>query len=855
MNGKNVNPETLEIPTVQSLRKKYGRPSGVFDEMCEEPEGLRSHWRQVLSTLEALGMEELERRQENAKRLIRENGVTYNIYGDPQGAERPLELDIIPLPLADTEWRELEKGLTQRALLFNLILADLYGKQRSLKEGLLPPELVFGNPGFLRPCHGVPVPCNTYLHLYAADLARAPNGQWCVLADRTQAPSGAGYALENRIVLSRVFPDLYRASQVRRLATFFRTEREMLLGLATQNKENPRIVLLTPGPYNETYFEHVYLARYLGLTLVEGGDLMVRDRHVYLKTLDGLQSVDVILRRVDDNFCDPIEFLGESFLGVAGLLEAVRAGTVAVANTLGSGVIETPALIPFLPSLCRFFLDGDLKIPSIPTRWCGSDPDLNRLMDHIDEFVIKPAYPGNGMEPIFCATLPGTEKSRLMARLRARPTQFVSQEKLALSTAPVWSPSGLQPRPMVLRANLTRAGESYQVLPGGLTRVSSSVDTLVVSMQKGGGSKDTWVLSEDPVDSFSLLSLSNQPVHLRHSARDLPSRVADNLFWLGRYAERSEGEARLLRTTLDRLIEDSRIFTQNQLHFLLRMVATFWPLDPEFYSRTKADAFKALEQELICSIFDEKKPNSLQATLNELHRVAGSVRDRLSFDTVRILNQLVSRPKSRASLKITETMPVLNRWIYALAAFRGMERENMTRSQGWHFLHIGRRLERALYLIRLLRCLLVDLDADGRPILEMLLDILDSSMTYRSRYFATIEYAPVLDLLLLDGSNPRSLAYQLSSLSEHFQQMGGANSASKVGPEVPIIEDARGLLQLNSIEALSFSDEGRRRVKLDDLLASLGNSLYVISNLITQRYFSHAKVTQQMSSLSGGRLG
>ncbi len=854
MTGKNVNPEALEIPAHQGLLKKYPRPSGVFDEMCEEPEVLRVHWGRVIRTLEALGLEELERRQQNAKRLIRENGVTYNIYGDPQGTERPLELDIIPLPLADTEWRTLEKGLTQRAFLFNLILADLYGEQRILKNGLLPPELVFGNPGFLRPCQGVPVPNNIYLHLYAADLARAPNGQWCVLADRTQAPSGAGYALENRIVLSRVFPDLFRDSQVRRLATFFRAEREMLWGLATLNKENPRIVLLTPGPYNETYFEHVYLARYLGLTLVEGGDLMVRDRHVYLKTLDGLQPIDVILRRVDDNFCDPLEFLGESFLGVAGLLEAVRAGTVAVANTLGSGVIETPALIPFLPSLCRYFLDEELKIPSIATGWCGSSPDLNRVLDHLDEFVIKPANPGNGMEPIFCASLPGMEKSRLMARLRARPTQFVSQEKLALSTAPVWSSSGLEPRPMVLRANLTRAGDTYQVLPGGLTRISSSPSTLVVSMQKGGGSKDTWVLSEEPVEPFSLLNLSNQPVQLKRSTRDLPSRVADNLFWLGRYAERSEGEARLLRTVLDRLIEESRILTRNQLDLSLRMVASLWPINWGLYSRPDADALKALEDELICFIFDEKKPYSLQATLNELHRVAGSVRDRLSFDTVRILNQLVSRPKSRSSLQITETLPVLNRWIYALAAFRGMERENMTRGQGWHFLHIGRRLERALYLIRLLRGLLVDLDPDGRPILEMVLDVVDSSMTYRSRYFATLELAPVLDLLLLDESNPRSLAYQLNSLAEHFRQLRGESLSGEAGPEVKIIEDAQGLLHSNSIEVLSLCDEGRRRVQLENLLLSLGNSLYSISNLIIQRYFSHAKVTQQMSSFSKGHI-
>ncbi|MFN8009676.1 MAG: circularly permuted type 2 ATP-grasp protein, partial [Terriglobia bacterium] len=602
--------------------------------------------------------------------------------------------------------------MQQRASLLNRILADLYGNQQILREGLIPPELVYSNPGFLRPCHGVSVPHDVFLHLYAADLARGPDGQWRVLADRTQAPSGAGYTLENRIVLSRVFPDLFRESQVRRLATFFRDQREMLMGLASARHELPRIVLLTPGPYNETYFEHVYLARYLGLTLVEGADLMVRDRRVYLKTLDGLQPVDVILRRVDDQFCDPLEFLSESFLGVSGLMEAVRAGTVAVVNALGSGVIETPALLPFLPKLCRHFLNQDLKIPSMPTLWCLSEDSPDLILGKSERFVIKPAFPGAGMEPVFLATLSEAEQSRWITRLRAQPTRYVIQETLVLSRAPIWGPGGLEPRPMVLRANLTWTADSYQVLPGGLTRFSNSPETTVVSMQRGGGSKDTWVLSEKPVEPFSLLNPSGQPVQLKRSAGDLPSRVADNLFWLGRYAERSEGETRLLRSILDRLVDVSRHVSPEQVHLFFRLVSRLWYLDAEILLHGEAIALKNLEQELLGTIFDEKKPFSLQSTLQELHRVAGSVRDRLSFDTVRILNQLASRPKSRASLQITESISVLNRWIFAFAAFRGMERENMTRGQGWHFLHMGRRLERALYLTRLFRSLMVTADSD-----------------------------------------------------------------------------------------------------------------------------------------------
>ena len=473
--------------------------------------------------------------------------------------DRPWNLDAIPLMIPPSEWSQLEAGLIQRARLLNLILADLYGPQQLLRGGQIPPALVFANPGFWRPCHGVRVSGNTYLHLLAVDLARGPDGEWWVISDRTQAPSGAGYSLENRIVMAETFPDLFREFQVKRLASFFRSFRDTLLRLSPVTRDNPRVVLLTPGPFNETYFEHSYLARYLGFTLVQGGDLTVRDSRVFLKTLEGLKPVDVILRRVDDSFCDPIELRSDSFLGVAGLVEAVRAGNVTVANALGSGLIETSAFMPFFPGLSRRMLGEDLKLPSVATWWCGQPEALRYVLDNLDFLVIKPAFPSKGMEPVFGGKLGADERSRLIARIRESPHEFAGQELLNLSTVPVWSEEhGLTPRRVVLRVYLAAAGDSWVVMPGGLARVSPSIDTPVVSMQRGGGSKDTWVLSDGPVDTFSLQRPRDVPVELnRGVVSDLPSRAADHIFWLGRYAERSEHLARVLRCILIRLTGES----------------------------------------------------------------------------------------------------------------------------------------------------------------------------------------------------------------------------------------------------------------------------------------------------------
>ena len=820
--------------------------------MSVAPGVLRPHWDTFINSLSALGDRELGRRWQTARQRIRENGVTYNVYGDPLGMDRPWNLDSIPLMIPPSEWSQLEAGLIQRARLLNLILADLYGPQQLLRGGLLPPALVFANPGFWRPCHGVRVSGDTYLHLLGVDLARGPDGEWWVISDRTQAPSGAGYSLENRIVMAETFPDLFREFQVKRLASFFRSFRDTLLRLSPVAGDNPRVVLLTPGPFNETYFEHSYLARYLGFRLVQGGDLTVRDSRVFLKTLEGLKQVDVILRRVDDSFCDPIELRSDSHLGVAGLVEAVRAGNVTVANALGSGLIETSAFMPFFPGLSRRMLGEDLKLPTAATWWCGQPKALRYVLDNLDFLVIKPAFPSKGMEPVFGGKLGADERSRLITRITENPHEFAGQELLNLSTVPVWSEEhGLTPRRVVLRVYLAAEGDSWIVIPGGLARVSPSIDTPVVSMQRGGGSKDTWVLSQGPVDTFSLQQPRDVPLNLsRGVVSDLPSRAADHVFWLGRYAERGEHLARMLRCILIRLTgqvgaaDGSEWESLMKLHDCLESPHTRLSKDEP---QGHPDPLRDLEEEILSRIFEEQRGDSLTATLNRAGRSAAQVRDRLPSDLLRVVSQFgsLTRRADDAAwgyVSVVDALAVLNGCIGMLAALRGIEMENMTRGPGWHFLSIGRRLERSIHLVKLFRTVIVPLSPQTWPALEMILEVADSSVTYRSRYFTILQPAPVLDLLMNEEVNPRSLAFQAKDLSEHCRSLSSMPS----GAGWPIIkqqrvEEAASDLFLADVRMLCEPDKGGPRERLDELLAGLDAALPAFSNAITHAYFSHAE--------------
>jgi uncharacterized circularly permuted ATP-grasp superfamily protein/uncharacterized alpha-E superfamily protein len=815
---------------------RYG---DAYDELSADGVNPRAHWAHLMESLRAIGPEELGRRCLRAERRIRENGITYNIYSDPLGANRPWEIDIVPFLIAADEWRYIEQGIIQRARLLSLILEDLYGSQSLLTSGHFPAELLYANPAFLRPLVGVRVPSHSYLHMLAVDLARSPDGQWWVLSDRTQAPSGSGYALENRTIVTDVLPKIFRSSNVLRLAPFFRAQRDALNSLAQCN--NPRIVLLTPGPNNETYFEHSYIARYLGFTLVEGADLTVRDRCVYLKTVDGLERVDVILRRVDDSFCDPLELRSDSLLGVPGLVEAVVAGNIKIANALGSGVIETAAIMPFLPGLSRHMTGESLKLPSVATWWCGQTYALDWVLNHLDSIVLKPAFPSRGMEPVFASRLEQAEKRKLTAQLMASPHEYVAQEQIALSNAPVWGNGRLYSRSVVLRAYVINTGNGWTAIPGGLVRVAEAEGS-VVSMQRGGHSKDAWVLWDSPVDtSFSLLHPRDKPVALRRGSPDVPSSVADRVFWLGRYVERAENTARIARSMISRVrrADPAELGCLIRLHSCLKSRQSKLPK-----AKKKRPTPREFEQELISVISDVKRTDSLAFILSEVSRVGNNVRERLSADMMILIGQLRTSLEPPRDSQILDYPATLTLCLELLSAFSGMERENINRGLGWLFMSIGRRLERAIYLTRLLRQITLPLSEQDWPLLECLLEVADSTMTYRTRYYTTLQPMAVLDVLMADESNPRALDFQLAHLVDLYQKL-----PRHMADDLEAMRGALAMLRSFDLRTLGYSLPGEPSTakdteglgRLESFLGGLERLLPSWSDNLSSRYFSHAR--------------
>ncbi|MBL8175121.1 MAG: circularly permuted type 2 ATP-grasp protein, partial [Bryobacterales bacterium] len=725
-------------------------------------------------------------------------------------------------------------------------LADVYGPQRLLRSGMLPVETVFPNPHYLRPCRDIQVPGGVHLHVYAADIARSPDGRWWVIADRTQAPSGAGYALENRLVSSRVMPDVYRSMRVQRLAGYFQKYRETLLRLVRRNVENPRVVLLTPGPYNETYFEHAFLARYLGYTLVEGGDLSVHDNRVYLKTLGGLLPVDVILRRQDDSFCDPLELNPESMLGVPGLVQAVRSGNVAMANALGSGLVETAALSAFLEGLCQHMLGETLKMPSVATWWCGHKPPLDFVTGHLDHLVIKPTFPFAGGHPVFAAQLGAAERKQFAEKIKANPTRYVAQEQVAISTVPVWEDGQLAPRHLVLRVYAVASNGSYAVMPGGLTRVTSSLETLVVSMQHGGGSKDTWVLAEGEPQQFTLLQPRVQTPEVSRATFDLPSRVADNLYWLGRYTERVESAVRIVRALLLRLFQETGPALSSAAQAGAPLLQALGYLSPGL---TISASPAQWEREILNLVFDVDGRSGLAYNIHHVRRLAWLLRDRISADAWRILNQLdlqFTGARPAEALLVSAAQDRLNDSVITLSAFSGMVMESMTRGDGWRFLDIGRRLERSLQMTELLRQGVAQHQSNDAAGLQLLLEIADCSITYRSRYLNSMQAELVLDLLLLDEANPRSVAYQFTQLRQHIEQLPESQILARRPAEARIALDLLSTVQLANVRELAKADEQGKRGALDSLLSRLGFELRNLSETLSRRYLSHSIASRRM---------
>ena len=840
-----------ETATIPAEYGKYASAEGYWDEALLPSGFPRRHYRRLFVEVGRLGLPQLNRRWQRGQQLIQSQGVTYNRPNAPEGTEHSWPMDPIPLVIDEKEWVSIERAVVQRATLLNAILSDVYGAQRLLHQRLVPSALMFANPHFLRPCAGITPVGGVHLHSYAVDLARSPDGRWWVIADRTQAPSGMGYTLQNRLVSARTLPGVFDQAQVRQLGRFFDIKREALLSLAATQRSNPTVALLTPGPHNETYYEHSFLAGQWGFTLVEGADLLVVDRRVFMKTLGGLKPVDLILRRLDDSFCDPLEFRSDSLLGIPGLVDAARSGSIAIDNALGSGMVETAAHMAFLPGLCRALLGEDLALPSVATWWCGQEGPRRYVIDHLNDVVIKATFPRHGRYPEFPESMTDAQREDLVRRIEAEPEEFVAQERVALSTVPVRTERGLAPRHIMLRLYAAWDGSGYTVLPGGLTRVSTQDSSFIVSMQLGGGSKDTWVLgeSEDSPSSRRQLSL---PVGVRGPRRDLPSRVADNLFWLGRYSERVEMRVRLVRALLPSLSGEQDYGRAISLETAVRFLSGLSYLPPETLSASIGEQRWQVQRTLTEMVFDTSQMSSLRWNLREMRRTALHLKERLSADTWRVLQQLETQfsgfvPAS-ADARVAAGTDLLDGVIVSLSAFSGLLMENTTRGFGWRFLEIGRRLERALQSAELLRSSFACAPSDVEPILQVLLQIADSSITYRTLYPTVLRADLVLEILFSDETNPRAVGFQLATLLHQIKRVQELNADGAEGPECELLTKV-----LENFREVRLSDIAQRNASgvfeaLESLVSQLKLSLYEISDALTVSYLSPVKTSRLTAS-------
>lgn len=852
---------------LKKLLAEYRAAPNSFDELLDASKQPREHWRAMLGSLAKESPRIMRQRLEAVESQIRENGVTYNVYADTKGMQRPWDLNVLPLILPHDEWAGIEAAVAQRASLLNRILGDVYGEQRMLQEGLLPPALIHGHAGFLRPAHGIRHLDNVALHFYAVDLARAPNGQWWVVADRTQAPSGAGYALENRAVIARTFPDQLRDLKVQDLAGFFSSMRDSLAhwgrqcaangGVPLRGSESPLIVLLTPGPYNETYYEQAYLARYLGLPLVEGSDLTVRGGIVWLKTLSGLQRVHVIMRRVDDDFCDPLELRTESALGVAGLTEAARLGNVLIANSLGSSLLESGALLGFLPALCERLLGEPLQMPSVATWWCGEPAALEQVLANLDQLVIKSSFPQLRQLSLFGQDLSGEARATLIAKMRANPRNYVAQELVRLSQSPVWkasAPAGLSACAVGLRVYACATADGYVVMPGGLTRVATGPDSRVIAMQRGGSSKDTWVQARAQAAAHRHPTRTTTSKDLIRDDTHLSSRMAENLFWLGRNTERCDNIARLMRTTLHELLNVSPQERGPEWATVKALCAWFQLIETpdkdallqqsQVAGQTPSQTQSAppvvrwsdarIEAALLLAVVSPDVPG-LASQQQQLYNTASQLRERLSADNWRALNRMLQRSvNSDAQLTPAEAMSALDDAAASLMTLSGFALDGMTRDLGWSFLSIGRRLERLQFQTLVLQRALA-METDGS--LDWLLELSDSIVTYRSRYRAQSEWLPVLDLLLLDSSNPRSVLFQMAGILKSLDKLALTYGSCGETLLLPL-KDA--LLALDPDDDLYCANPA-----LISLLQRINHASGELSQQISARFFSYTASEQR----------
>ncbi|WP_225784215.1 circularly permuted type 2 ATP-grasp protein [Xenophilus sp. Marseille-Q4582] len=850
-------------PSAAPALQEAGRPAsaaGVPEPAPEAaPAPLAPAWAAFFDTLGPEGFADLPRRAVSLERQVRDNGVTYNVYADSHGPQRPWALDLFPLIISPESWTRIERGVLQRTRLLDRVMADVYGPQRLLAGGLLPAALVRGHPGYLRALHGVRPPGDTWLRIAAFDLARGPDGHWWVVSQRTQAPSGLGYLLENRLAVSRQFPEAFESLQVQRLAATYSAMMQGLQAMCPAPAGGPpHIALLTPGPYNETYFEHAYLARYLGITLVEGSDLTVRGDRLFLKTLQGLRPVHGLIKRLDDQFLDPLELRPDSTLGVPGLLQAIRAGNVLVANTPGSAFLESPALLGFLPALSRALLGEELELPALPTWWCGERAAMEAALPQLAECAIKPTYPGSAVHPSFEAAL-GTQLDRRQldewaGRIMRRSDAHTVQRYLPLSQMPTWAPDldgagRIVPRSVMLRVFAVNDGpQSWHVLPGGLARLAGA-DAQIASMQRGGSSADVWVRTHGEIDRTTLIGAPATPASLARHRAPVTSRAAENMFWLGRYTERAENTLRLARMTLDWLSgeEQASPALVGWLHGLAQrnsLVPEAVPDAPLLQEGPHAlQSRRVFERALIAELGDVKRGRSVGFNLRCLREAAAAVRERLSQEHWTHIERAESEFLRRTAAQAGESgearyaLGATQRTLEAagtlLAAITGAQTDRMTRDDAWRLLSIGRHIERLGFLAHALAEAVTHGVLAERSGFEAVLALFDSTITFHGRYQQRRDRVPLVDLLVLDGDNPRSLAWVTQTLRGRIARLAGSAPGELTALSHELPDPAQW-----SLDTLCGGDEAEARAALLALLQRCQQAAWQVSDAIGTRYFT-----------------
>jgi uncharacterized circularly permuted ATP-grasp superfamily protein/uncharacterized alpha-E superfamily protein len=815
--------------------------SGHYDELRGGPQGerLTPAWTAFFEHLGHEGFADLNHRATSLARQIRDNGVSYNVYADASGPQRPWSLDLFPLIITPGSWQQIETGVLQRVRVLERVMTDVYGPQELLKAGLLPPALVQGHPGYLRPMHGVAPVSGTHLHIAAFDLARGPDGNWWVMSQRTQAPSGLGYLLENRISISRQFPQAFEAMHVQRLAATYRALIESLKQMSPAGADS-HIALLTPGPYNETYFEHAYLARYLGLTLVEGSDLTVRDQRLYLKTLRGLEPVHGLLKRLDDEFLDPLELRADSTLGVPGLLQAIRAGHVLVANAPGSAFLESSALLGFLPALAKHLLGEELSLPALPTWWCGERAGMEDVLPRLGDSVIKPTYPGaaGGFEAVLGRNLTRSGLDQWAGRILREGDEHTVQSYLPLSQMPTWQGERIAPRSAMLRVFAVADGpQSWRVLPGGLTRLVNA-SAGMASMQRGGSSADTWVMTEGEVDRTTLLSPHHATPVLTQRKRLVTSRAAENLFWLGRYTERAENNIRLARLTLDSLNGQDPC-SPALLTWLSDMAVKNTLVLPDV--PTAQQARRVFERSLIASLGSHDMATSVGYNLRALKLAAAAVRERLSQEHWNVITRAEADMShyhaaqvAQGDYSAVDALRALESASGHLAAITGAQTDRMTRDDGWRLLSIGRHIERLCFLAPALAGSFESGAVHDDGGFEALIALFDSTITFHAQYQQSHEVPALLDLLVLDRDNPRSLGWVAQTLRGRLARLAGSPQGEMDALALLVPDPERWTL-----ETLCGNAADGTLPVLSELLAQCTQAAWRASDEISLRYFTH----------------